>query len=126
MTNWTSKMQKIWHPWTDWECYAAGMYDGGRRMSQDDGRMAYAEFLRDIGALESAIERVFAEWPKSCEHFLTGKQMNRVAWLGQASMCIANGVSRAHRGGFMLLTDDERKAANEAASMAIERWLQAR
>ena len=52
------------------------------------------------------MERVVKEWPVSCEHFLTKHGMNRIAWLGQASMCIETGIPRFFRGGFNLMTQE--------------------
>ncbi len=116
-------MTQIWHPWTEWECYAAGMFDAETIISPEEARMAYASFLRDIPRFVSAMELVMRKWPKSCEHFLTNPNMNRVAWLGQAAMCIETGLSRRHRGGFMLLTNKERADANKAAQRALDKWL---
>ena len=119
-------MIQVFHPWTEWECYAAGMYDGVTEMNTDEAKAAYAVFLRDIPRFAQAIDRVMMEWPKSCEHFLMNPNINRVAWLGQASMCIETGVSRKHRSGFMLMTQDECKLANATAQQALNEWENAR
>lgn len=116
-------MKQVWHPWTEWECYASGMYDGATLLSPDEAKLAYAEFLSDTPRFEAALERVLKEWPKSCEHFLTNERINRVAWLGQAAMAIECGVSRKHRAGFMLLDEEQRSKANATAQRALERWL---
>ena len=113
---------QIFHPWTAWECYPAGMYDGHTDMDNDEAKRAYALFLSDIPRFTSAMERVIAEWPISCEHFLTNQNMNRIAWMGQAAMCINTGVSRKHRAGFMLLNSTQQVAANTAASIMIDKW----
>lgn len=115
-------MRQIWHPWTAWECYPAGMYDGPCKLSPEDAMQAYANFLRDLPRFKAAMERVMNEWPISCEHFLTNPNINRVAWLGQASMCIETGVSRKYRGGFNTMEPDERDAANQAAQQALDQW----
>jgi hypothetical protein len=119
-------MKQIWHPWTEWECYISGMYDGPCALSLEEGKAEYASFLRDTDRFMTSIHKVMEDWPKSCEHFLSNKQMNRVAWLGQAAMCMATGINRGYRAGFMLLTDEERKIANKTAESEIQRWLQAR
>lgn len=119
-------MRQIWHPWTDWESYKAGFYDGKTALSQDQAKAAYADFLRSIPRFEAALERVLREWPMSCEHFLSNERINRVAWLGQAAMCIATGVPSIYRSGFGMLSTEERDAANEAARTALERWLNER
>ena len=115
-------MTQIWHPWTEWECYAAGMFDGETSSSPEESRIAYAAFLRNIPRFKRAMKRVMKQWPRSCEHFLTNPNINRVAWLGQASMCIETGVSRKHRAGFMLMSKEECKAANQAAQEVLDQW----
>jgi len=119
-------MKQVFHPWTEWECYRAGMYDGKTALSSDEAKKAYAAFLRDIPRFIAAMHRVVKEWPVSCEHFLTNPNINRVAWLGQASMCIETGVSRKHRSGFMLMSQDECRAANKAAQEVLNEWIDAR
>jgi hypothetical protein len=79
-------------------------------------------FLADIPRFQNAMNRVFVEWPHSCEQFLTNEQINRVAWLGQASMCIETGISSAFRGGFKMLSAIQQQQANIAAEMAIKAW----
>lgn len=119
-------MKQVFHPWTEWECYHAGMYDGKTALSMDEAKASYAAFLRDIPRFNAAMERVVNEWPKSCEHFLTNMNINRIAWLGQAAMCIDTGVSRKHRAGFMLMSQDECRAANKAAEDVLTKWTNAR
>lgn len=114
-----------WIPWTEWECYAAGMFDGGPALKPDEGRALYAEFLRDIPRFRRSMGRVAAQWPRSCEHFLTKQHMNRIAWLGQAAMCIETGLSRVYRAGFKDMSADEQRAANAAAEGFLNEWLDA-
>lgn len=114
-----------WIPWTEWECYAAGMFDGGPVLKPEDGRARYAEFLSDIPRFRLAMKRVSEQWPKSCEHFLTKAHTNRVAWLGQAAMCIDSGLSRAYRAGFKDMPNESQKAANAAAERFLNEWLDA-
>lgn len=116
-------MRQIFHPWTEWECYRAGMFDGETTMSTEEAKKAYSEFLKDIPRFKRAMKRVMKEWPKSCEHFLTNKNTNRVAWLGQASMCIETGLSRKYRGGFMLMDQEHCRAANLTAQNALNEWI---
>lgn len=121
-------MKRIYHTWDKWECYPAGFYDTNpqdRTITEDDARDIYAEFLRDIPRFTVALERVLAEWPNSCEHYLSNERMNRIAWLGQASLCIAEGIPSRFRGGYQRLTDDEKRAADLAALDALNTWLTA-
>lgn len=116
---------RILHTWEDWECYPAGFYevhppDG---MTKEQCELTYATLLRNIPAFEEALCRVILEWKNSCEHYLTNDRMNRIAWLGQASLCIQHGIPAMFRGGFNLLTEAEQQAANEAALKWLNIWL---
>lgn len=121
-------MRRIYHPWTAWECVPAGLYNTlpPSPMRPEEGREAYAVFLRDTPRFTDALARVLAEWPISCEQFLSNEHINRVAWLGQASMCIETGVPAAFRSGFFALTLAEQRIANATAQQALSRWLQHR
>ena len=119
-------MNRIYHTWDKWECYPAGFYENHPRdslLTDDECRAQYSALLRDIPAFEAAMDRVLAEWPRSCEHYLTNENMNRLAWLGQASLCITRGIPAIYRGGFMALTHREQEAANLAALRYLNRWL---
>lgn len=120
-------MDRIYHTWDKWECYPAGFYEPKpprKDMTIEQCKQAYADFLRSgLLFLETAL-RLIEEWPNSCEHYLTNERMNRVAWMGQASMCLHSGVSKFFCGGYFLLTEEEQKAADETALIAINQWMQ--
>jgi hypothetical protein len=121
-------MKRVYHTWDKWECYPAGFYATRppEGMTPRQAETLYRDLLRDIPRFESALAQVLTEWPRSCEHYLSNENMNRIAWLGQAAMCVAHGVSHRFRGGFNLLSADEKQAANEAALRYLNRWLTAR
>ncbi len=117
-------MKRVYHTWDLWECYPAGFYEiRHASKSDEDCRIEYAEFLRDDDAFRAALERVISEWKFSCEHYLTNENMNRIAWLGQASMCISRGVPSIYRGGFNRLSKPEQERANATALEYLNRWL---
>ncbi|MFZ2540967.1 MAG: hypothetical protein WAW75_04235 [Gallionella sp.] len=113
-----------WHPIRTWECVKAGLYADSppRGMDADDARNAYAVFLADLSRFRTALERVLVDWPISCEQFLSNASINRIAWLGQASMCIETGVPCKYRSGFALLTEAQQAAANATAAEALRKW----
>lgn len=122
-------MKRIYHTWEKWECHKAGFYDnkplkGG--LSDDECRKTYAALLRDIPMFEAALQSVLLEWPKSCEHYLSNEKMNRIAWLGQAALCYAEGIPSIYCGGFQLLTEPGRDRANRSALKFLNRWLEKR
>lgn len=117
-------MKRIFHTWEKWECYPAGFYENKHpSLSDEQCRELYATFLRDIPMFEAAMQSIMLYWPNSCEHYLTNERMNRIAWLGQASMCYAHGVPSIYSGGFQRLTDAEKDAANASALKWLNKWL---
>ena len=118
-------MKRIYHTWEKWECYPAGFYEDNAPagMEPKEALERYRDFLRDTPRFEMALERVLLEWPRSCEHYLSNENMNRIAWLGQAAMCIDTGVPSVFRGGFNLLSEEEQATANAVALKALNRWL---
>lgn len=123
-----TRLKRIFHTWDKWECYPAGFYDKRPKenLTGQQCEEIYRDLLRDIPLFESALARVIAEWRYSCEHYLTNESMNRIAWLGQAALCIAKGIPSCFRGGFNLLTEDEQYAANQSALKYLNLWLTAR
>jgi len=117
-------MNRIYHTWDKWECYPAGFFNTTppEGMTKDECREAYRLFLSDIPRFCEAMSRVIEEWPNSCEHNLTNEKMNRVAWMGQAAMCLEMGVPSVFRGGYMLLTKTQKEKANAAALRYINLW----
>ncbi len=119
-------MKRIYHTFEKWECYPAGFYENQppAGITLKDAPERYAAFLRDTPAFEAALARVVSEWKNSCEHYLTNVNMNRIAWLGQASACIALGLPAAFRGGFHRLSEEEQLIANETALEWLNVWLE--
>lgn len=116
---------RIYHQWSKWECYPSGFYEPAPPpgMTPQQANDAYTEFLRDIPRFERGLYRVLADWKNSCEHYLSNETMNRIAWLGQAAMCIETHVPAGFRGGFNQLTESEKLNANQAALDALNLWL---
>ena len=117
-------IRRVYHHWEKWEAVEAGMYDMSppEGMSTDEAVEAYTDFLADVPRFESAMQRVIVEWPISCEQFLSNVSINRIAWLGQASMCIDTGVPCVFRRGFSRLSGGQQKAANNAAALVLSNW----
>lgn len=116
-------MKRIYHTWDKWECYPAGFYETKGPFDDETCRDMYRDFLKDSNRFRSALQQVLIEWPRSCEHYLSNENMNRIAWLGQASMCIETGIPAAFRGGFNRLTEQEQTEANSIALETLNKWL---
>jgi hypothetical protein len=120
----TSDERRIFHTYEKWECFKAGLYAQTKEgMTKIECEEAYRTFLSDTEKFAEALEHVITEWKHSCEHYLTNRAMNRIAWLGQAAACYALGIPAVYRGGFHLLTESEQQRANEVALEYLNRWL---
>lgn len=121
----TGDEDRVFHTYDKWECFKAGFYNTTKDgMAKAECEESYKVFLSDIPRFEAALERVISEWKNSCEHYLTNASMNRIAWLGQAAMCIATGVPSVFRAGFFKLTAKQQETANESALKYLNRWLE--
>lgn len=120
----TSDKSRVFHTYDKWECHKAGFYasnfDG---KTSDECKQAYADFLSDDDKFREAVTSVVNEWKSSCEHYLTNTAMNRIAWLGQASMCYATGIPSKYCSGFNLLTEEQKNRANLIALDSLNDWL---
>lgn len=99
------------------------MFSTSATCSMEDGRAMYAEFLSDFWRFTHGLDRVLREWPISCEQFLSNENINRIAWLGQASMFISTGIPAKFRSGFMLLSESGQAQANTIAEHYLRKWL---
>jgi ParB-like chromosome segregation protein Spo0J len=116
---------RILHTWEKWECYRHNFYAERcpKGMTQDDGEEAYRSFLADIKLFEASLVEITANWRFSCEHYLTNERMNRVAWLGQASVAHALRIPSLCRGGYRRLTEQQQYDADMMAVKYLNRWL---
>jgi ParB-like chromosome segregation protein Spo0J len=120
----TSDPDRIFHTHEKWECHKAGFYANSKEgLTADQCEKEYAEFLSDIPRFEESLNGVINEWLNSCEHYLTNKAMNRIAWLGQAATCYATGIPSKFCAGFNLLTMEQQDRANLAALDALNFWM---
>ncbi len=121
----TKPSDRIFHTWEKWECYKAGFYENHppAGMTKDDCELMYKNLLTNDKAFKKALGKVIKEWKNSCEHYLTNDKMNRIAWLGQASLCYAHGIPSMFRGGFNLLSEKEQDNANNIALEYLNKWL---
>lgn len=120
----TSDENRIFHTFDKWECYKAGFYNTTKDgLTKEQCELEYAKLLSDESEFRNALKNVITEWIHSCEHYLTNGSMNRIAWLGQASLCYAKGIPSTFRGGFHLLSEQQKDKANRIAFEYLNIWL---
>lgn len=121
----TDDPERIFHTYDKWECYKAGFYATTKEgMTEEECEKEYRELLTNEKEFRAALQHVITEWKNSCEHYLTNKSMNRVAWLGQASLCYSRGIPSAYRGGFNTLTPEQQDKANTIALEYLNKWME--
>lgn len=119
-------MKRVYYTWDQWECYPAGFYEKRPRggvMTDSECEQACVALLTDREQYDTALRRVFDEWPRSTEHYLTNERLNRITWLASAAACITVGAPKRFKGGYNALTTDERASVNEVTLGALNDWL---
>jgi len=120
----TSDPTRIFHTFDKWECVEYNFYGTKvEGMTKEQCEIKYKEFLLDLDKFEYALKQVISQWKHSCEHYLTNKAMNRIAWLGQASVAFTYKIPSKYCGGFNLLTKKQQDEANEMALKYLNLWL---
>lgn len=116
-------MDRIFHHYSLWEDYHAGMYDECKEGRKERVKEA-ARILGNPKICRAAMEKVVAEWKFSTEFNLSNAEINRKAWLGQAACCCYAGIHEDEtREAWGLMTDGQRIEANRIASEIIKRWV---
>ena len=120
----TNDPERIFHTWDKWECYKAGFYESSHpNKSHHDCAIAFVQVLSDAELFKKGLEGVISTWKNSCEHYLTNKSMNRIAWLGQAAVCYLKGVPAKYSGSWFEIEEDKREEANIIALNYLNKWL---
>lgn len=120
----TSDYDRIFHTYDKWECYPAGFYETSLKgKSHDECEEIFIDIISNEDKFRNALNGVITEWKNSCEHYLTNKSMNRIAWLGQASVCYASGVPARYAGAWFKISEEKRSIANDIALEYLNKWL---
>jgi len=121
----TNDNERVFHTFDKWECYQAGFYNTTKNgLTKEECEEKYKDLLSDEERFSNVLEHIITEWENSCEHYLTNQAMNRIAWLGQAALCYAEGIPSVFRGGYNLLTKKQQDKANEVALNYLNKWLE--
>lgn len=120
----TNDLERIFHTYDKWECYPAGFYESSLKdKTHDECKAKFIEILSSDELFSKALNGVITEWKNSCEHYLTNKSMNRIAWLGQASVCYLSGVPARYSGAWFDISEEKRKEADKLALKYLNIWL---
>jgi ParB-like chromosome segregation protein Spo0J len=120
----TNDPNRIFHTWEEWECYPAGFYETKLEgKSNEECEEIFKRILSSEDEFSVALDGVITNWKNSCEHYLTNKSMNRIAWLGQAAVCYASGVPSRYSSAWFDILEKDRDRADEIALTYLNKWL---
>jgi hypothetical protein len=113
-------VKRIYHHHSLWEEGPAGLWRVNPAAFDLD---AASHLMRDTPRWVDAMGKVTTVWRYSCEQNLSHIEHNRIAWLGQAAVCLAIGQpSVVTRKVWWDLTKTEQGEANAGALAAITAW----
>lgn len=114
---------RVFHTYDTWECYKAGFYKNIKEgWTHEECEKEYVRILTDEKLFAKTLKKIITEWKYSCEHYLTNKSMNRIAWLGQAAVCYVSGVPSRYSGAWFNMTEEQQNRANEIALEYLNKW----
>lgn len=115
-------MKQVFHPYQVWEGYLNGMYEPCKEGREKRVKVARWLLANPISLRES-MQRVTKEWTHETEHVLSDPAISHRAWLGQSACNIYCGAREDEtREAWGLLTDQERRAANQQADEVDRQW----
>jgi len=81
-------------PYYEWECFKNGMYKTYSEINDYDIQFKNSILLLSNQDLFYKIGlKVLKDWPISCDNFLTNKNINKIAFIGQVCCCYKFGCS---------------------------------
>jgi ParB-like chromosome segregation protein Spo0J len=120
----TSDRDRIFHTYDKWECYKAGFYESKKEgWTHQESEQEFKRILSNPELFSDILDKVIFEWKNSCEHYLTNKSMNRIAWLGQAAVCYHSGVPSRYSSAWFDISQEDRDNADSVALQALNKWL---
>lgn len=120
----TNDPNRIFHTYDKWECHKAGLYSTKKDgFTHSECEEEFKRILSNQELFSEILNRVIYEWKFSCEHYLTNKSMNRIAWLGQAAACFHSGIPSRYANSWFDIPEETREEANKTALKYLNKWM---
>lgn len=118
---------RIFHTFDKWENVEYDFFaTNHKKWSKIQCEWKYKTFMVDLDEFEDVLLDIINEWPNACEHNLTNRSLNRIAWLGQAAMAYKYNIPSIYSSGWQLLDKDEQASANFVAWNILNIWLKSK
>ena len=116
-------MERVFYPYTDWECFNSGMWDNVHSSKFTLHLENAISHLSSPDALSLSMASVPKVWPKSSMHHLSDRSSNRRSFIGQSAVFIATGCpEHITRLAWRRISDNDRLVANTIADNVISDW----
>lgn len=118
-------MRRVYHHYERLEEYHCGMWRMVKGEDRPPLRQAAADLMKRPDLFRDAMLRAITGWRFSCEHNLTSRATNRIAWLGHAGCCLATTAPEdVTREAWWTLTQVQQDVANRVAADVLAEWEQ--
>jgi protoheme ferro-lyase len=118
-------MERIYHPYWNWEDYKAGFYENISGTEKISLSKKVLEMFNCEDKTRKNMFFVVNNWKNSCEHNLTNQSMNQIAYIGQSACCVYASVpSTITMEMWSKLSKDVQSRSNKIAIEAIDLWKQ--
>jgi|TARA_R110000782_G_scaffold64542_1_gene131517 ParB-like chromosome segregation protein Spo0J len=115
---------RIFHTHDKWEAVEYDFFaTAHKKWTKVQCENKYKYLMVDLDEFEDVLFKVIKEWKYSCEHNLTNRSLNRIAWLGQAAMAYKYNIPCIYSSGWQLLTKEEQHDADVVALGVLNLWL---
>lgn len=115
---------RIFHTYDKWEAVHYDFFETTHKtLTAAQCEYKYKQLLTDKDEFRSILMKVTTEWKYSCEHNLTNKSLNRIAWLGQAALAYKYKIPSSFSSGWKLLNPEEQTSADQIALDVLNEWL---
>jgi hypothetical protein len=120
-------MKRVFHHYKLWEDYKHGFYNVPSKKEKNKDKDKVLDFFTDQDLVFAQMFKVSNSWVYSMEQNLTNINMNRVAYIGQASVCYFLGISSlSTMYAWKFLKPDDQIKSNKTANKIIKLWEQKR
>lgn len=114
-------MERIYHPYHLWEDYKAGFYNNISGSNKEEMISKVVEYFCDSDLVKTKMQEVINKWIYSFEHNMTNESMNKIAYLGQASVCHYLGIPNTiTMSAWSKVPKEKQDKANNIAKIIID------
>lgn len=118
------KIEPVWLPHYVWE--DVDMYHSPSKKEKEEKEIRLdkaIQLLTNQTQFYEIASKMVKAFPNACIHNLTKANMNRIAYIGQASCFFKDGIKEEEtREAWSYLTEQQRTEANETARRVLNEW----